>query len=74
MKTVALIFWLVSTAAFVGLVPEPAALWLKVVAVMLLLIHSIEFIIFQKAIKTKSDGGLKSFGMTMFYGVIYFKP
>jgi uncharacterized protein YhhL (DUF1145 family) len=73
MKTVTIIFWLISAVAFTGLIPEPAAFWLKAIAIMLLLIHLIEFFAFQKAIKAKNDSGAKSFFMTMVFGVVYFK-
>lgn len=63
--------------AALGFIPNPAGLVLKTVAVMLLLIHSIEFIVFEKTIKSKAmsvgDGPSKSFLMTMLYGLFYFK-
>lgn len=73
MKVLSIVFWLVSVVAFVGLIPEPAAFWLKVVAAILLAVHVVEFIVFQKIIKLKNDSGLKSFFMTLLYGVFYFK-
>ncbi|MFT6408953.1 MAG: hypothetical protein ACJAQ6_002375 [Arenicella sp.] len=73
MKNIILVFWLLCLIAFFGLIPEPAALWLKVVALLLLLAHAIEFIVFRKIIKRKGDSGLKSFFMTMLYGLFYFK-
>jgi len=44
-----------------------------IVGVMLLLVHAIEFLIFSNKIKAKGDGALKSFGMTMLFGIFYFK-
>ena len=73
MKKLFLVFWLLSLMAVIGLIPEPAALWLKIIAVMLLLAHAIEFILFEKTIKRKGDNGFRSFVMTMLYGVLYFK-
>jgi len=73
MKKLMLVFWLLCLMAVIGLIPEPAALWLKIIAAMLLLAHAIEFILFEKAIKRKGDSGFTSFVMTMLYGVFYFK-
>ena len=73
MRNLILVFWLLSVVAVFGVIPEPVAFWLKAVAVILLLAHVIEFILFQKAIKRKGDSGVKSFAMTMLYGVFYFK-
>lgn len=73
-QSIALFFWIVFAIAFTGLIPEPAALSLKVIGVLLLLAHAIEFLVFDKKIKAKGDGLLKSFIMTMLYGVFYFKP
>jgi len=73
MRNLILVFWLLSVVAVFGLIPEPVAVWLKIVAAFLVLAHLIEFFLFQKAIKIKGDSGVKSFAMTMLYGVFYFK-
>jgi len=73
MKKISLLFWLLCILAVVGFIPDPTALWLKIIGVMLLLAHAMEFILFEKAIRAKGDNGLKSFFMTMLYGIFYFK-
>ncbi len=73
MKKITLLFWLLFIAALTGFVPDSASLWIKIVGVMLLLAHAIEFILFEKTIKAKGDSGIKSFLMTMVYGIFYFK-
>lgn len=73
MRIITLIFWSVCIAAAAGFVPAPAAFFLKIIALMLLLAHAIEFFVFRKIIEAKGDSGLKSFLMTMVYGVFYFK-
>ncbi len=76
-KKMILVFWVLCVVAALGFIPNPAGLVLKTIAVMLLLIHAIEFIVFEKTIKTKAisvgDSTLKSFLMTMLYGLFYFK-
>jgi len=76
-KKMILIFWVLCVIAGLGLIPDPIGLALKTVAVMLLLVHAIEFIVFEKTIKNKAissgDSAVKSFLMTMLYGVFYYK-
>ena len=76
-KKIIIVFWVLCVVAALGFIPNPTGLVLKTVAVMLLLIHAIEFIVFEKTIKTKAisvgDSTLKSFLMTMLYGLFYFK-
>ncbi|MGK0373706.1 MAG: hypothetical protein ACJA2E_000173 [Arenicella sp.] len=73
MKIAILIFWLVCAIAAAGLITDPAALWLKIIAVMLLIAHAIEFCLFQNEIKRKGVSGLKAFLMTMLFGLFYFR-
>lgn len=77
MKEISLVFWVLCVVAALGFIPDPVGLVLKTVAVMLLLIHAIEFIVFEKTISTKAlsvgDSKAKSFLMTMLYGLFYFK-
>jgi hypothetical protein len=35
--------------AFTGAITDPAALWLKLIAALLLVAHAIEFLVFEKA-------------------------
>jgi len=73
MKILASIFWLLCLLAVINIIPEPLALWLRIIGALLLLAHVIEFILFRKTINSKGDSPFKSFYMTMLYGVFYFK-
>lgn len=73
LKNGLLLFWLFCGLAVFNVVSDPASLWLKIIGIMLLLVHAIEFLLFEKRIRLKGDSWAKSFCLTMLFGVLYFK-
>lgn len=72
MKIITLLFWVAVIAAVLNIIPLPYATWLTITGVVIFLAHVVEYFIFSKKIKAKGDSPIKSFVMTMVFGIFYF--
>lgn len=72
LKIVALLGWALIIAAFFGLLPADYAKWLTLAGSALLVLHLVEYFLFNKKIRARGDGEIKSFVMTILFGVVYF--
>lgn len=71
-KVIILAVWaLVIANLFISL-PATLALALKILGVLLLVAHIVEFFIFKEKVEAQGDSPLKSFLMTLVFGIAYF--
>jgi len=72
-KLILVTIWCLFAASFIIVFPSPMGITLKVLGGTLIVAHVFEFIIYKQIIKAKRDGGVKSFLMTMIFGLLYVK-
>jgi len=70
-KIIVLALWAAVAASF--FIEFPYSDILTQFGIALALIHVVEFFIYQAQIKSKGDSAVKSFFMTIVYGIVYIK-
>lgn len=73
MKIILIAVWALIIASLVISFPAPFGGLLPKLGMVLVAAHIIEYFVFNKKITAKKDGTLKSFLMTMVFGVVYIK-
>lgn len=70
-KSIPIALWAIIIASY--LLVFPYHQWLRLFGVVLFVAHLAEYFIYSDTINKKGDSSLKSFVMTMVFGVIYVK-
>ena len=73
LKIILSLVWVLVVANLFIALPQPLVWPLQALGVFLVVAHIAEFFIFNKVIKAKGDGALKSFVMTFLFGAVYIK-
>lgn len=73
LKILLAVVWGLVIANVLIALPQPMVWPLHAVGSFLVVAHIAEYFIFNRVIKAKGDGTLKSFLMTFFFGTVYIK-